>query len=63
MMSAVASSSEITPLPELIAHAKTRPGDLLYAAPVPGSLPHVTGQLLRQRAGIDLGFVPYPGTA
>jgi tripartite-type tricarboxylate transporter receptor subunit TctC len=23
----------------------------------------VTGQLLRQRAGIDLGFVPYTGTA
>ena len=63
MMIAVGSSSGITTLPELIAQAKKRPGDLFYAAPVPGSLPHVTGQLLRQRAGIDLGFVPYTGTA
>ena len=63
MVIAVGSSSGITTLPELIAQAKKRPGDLLYAGPIPGSLPHVTGQLLRQRAGIDLGYVPYTGTA
>ena len=63
MMIAVGSSSGITTLPELIAQAKDRPGDLFYAGNVPGSLAHVTGQLLRQRAGIDLGFVPYAGTA
>jgi tripartite-type tricarboxylate transporter receptor subunit TctC len=63
MMIAVSSSSGITTLPELIAQAKKRPGDLLYAGNLPGTLPHVTGQLLRERAGIDLGFIPYPGTA
>ena len=63
MMIAVGSSSEITTLPELIAQAKKRPGDLLYAGNQVGTLPHVTGQLLRERAGIDLGFVPYSGTA
>ena len=63
MMIAVGSSSGITTLPELIAQAKKRPGDLLYAGNLPGTLSHVTGQLLRQRAGIDLGFVPYSGTA
>ena len=63
MVIAVGSSSEITTLPELIAQAKKRPGDLLYAGPPLGTLPHVTGQLLRQRAGIDLGYVPYTGTA
>ena len=35
MMIAVGSSSEITTLPELIAQAKKRPGDLLYAGPHP----------------------------
>jgi tripartite-type tricarboxylate transporter receptor subunit TctC len=63
MVIAVGSSSEITTLPELIAQAKKRPGDLLYAGNQLGTLPHVTGQLLRERAGIDLGFIPYPGTA
>ena len=63
MVIAVGSSSEITTLPELIAQAKKRPGDLLYAGNQLGTLPHVTGQLLRERAGIDVGFVPYTGTA
>jgi tripartite-type tricarboxylate transporter receptor subunit TctC len=45
-------------LPELVALAKARPGKLLYGAPQ-GSLPHLTGELLKERAGIDLRFVPY----
>jgi tripartite-type tricarboxylate transporter receptor subunit TctC len=63
MVIAVGSSLGISTLPELIAQAKRRPGEILYAANVRGSLPNMTGELLRHRAAIDLTFVPYPGVA
>jgi tripartite-type tricarboxylate transporter receptor subunit TctC len=61
MVVAVASSFPVATLPELIARAKERPGEILYTANTRGSLPHLAGELLRLRSGIDLTFVPYPG--
>lgn len=52
-----------TTLPEFIALAKKRPGALHYAASTRGSLPHLTVEALRERAGIDITFVPYSGSA
>ena len=46
---------------ELIALAKTRPGMLNYASAGIGTLPHIEGELLKSRAGIDLRHVPYRG--
>lgn len=51
----------VSSLPELIALAKRRPGELTYAGNFRGSLPNMTGELLRMRAGIELTFVPYAG--
>jgi tripartite-type tricarboxylate transporter receptor subunit TctC len=48
-------------LPELIALAKSKPGELTYAANFRGSLPNMTGETFASRAGIKLTFVPYPG--
>ncbi len=48
-------------LQELIALAKSRPGQLSYATPGTGSSPHLAGELLRMQAGIDLLHVPYKG--
>ncbi|HEY2530076.1 MAG TPA: tripartite tricarboxylate transporter substrate-binding protein [Xanthobacteraceae bacterium] len=48
-------------LPELIALAKKRPGDLAYGSNGPGRLTHLTGELLQRRAGIKLLMVPYSG--
>jgi len=42
----------------LIAVAKKQPGKLTFGA-TQGSLPHLVGELLKERAGIDLTFVPY----
>jgi tripartite-type tricarboxylate transporter receptor subunit TctC len=53
----------VSSLPELIALAKKEPGKILYAGNTPGTLPALTGEMLKQRAGIDLTFVPYPGFA
>jgi tripartite-type tricarboxylate transporter receptor subunit TctC len=43
--------------------AKMETGKILYAGNTPGTLPALTGEMLRQRAGIDITFVPYPGFA
>ena len=61
MVVAVASSFPVATLPELIARAKEWPGEILYTANTRGSLPHLAGELLRIRSGIELTFVPYPG--
>ena len=49
-------------LQEFIALAKTQPGKLNYGSVGNGSASHLTMELLKQRAGIDLVHVPYPGS-
>jgi len=58
----VSPSLGVNTLPELIALAKSKPGKILYAAAGRGSMPHLASELLRSRADIDIGFVPYPST-
>ena len=48
-------------LPELIALAKQKPGELTYGTNGPGRLTHLTGELLASRAGIKLLMIPYSG--
>ena len=55
------NSISVNTLPEFIALAKIKPGELTYAANFRGSLPNMTGEWFRTRAGIDMTFVPYPG--
>ena len=50
-------------LPELIALAKREPGRYAYASTGSGGSPHLAGELLKLRAGIDLIHVPYKGAA
>lgn len=54
------NSTGVNTLPELIALAKNKPGELTYAANFRGSLPNMTGEWFRSRAGIEMTFVPYP---
>jgi len=48
-------------LQELIALAKAKPGSLNYASYGSGSQPHLSGEMLKNRAGIDIVHVPYKG--
>jgi tripartite-type tricarboxylate transporter receptor subunit TctC len=48
-------------LQELIKLAKVQPGRITYASYGSGSQPHLAGEMLRYRAGIDLVHVPYKG--
>jgi tripartite-type tricarboxylate transporter receptor subunit TctC len=63
LLIAVSPRLGVSSLPELIALAKQQPGKILYAGNTPGTLPALTGDMLKQRAGIDMTFVPYPGFA
>ncbi len=47
---------------ELIALAKTRPGDILYASSGHGTNPHLTVELFASMTQIKLMHVPYKGT-
>ena len=56
------SQSGIRTLADLVAKARQKPGDLVYASGGPGSLQHLTGELLAARAGVQLSHVPYRGS-
>jgi len=53
--------SGITSLPELIALAKQKPGEVAYAATGRGRLTHLTMELFQARTGTQLQLVPYAG--
>jgi tripartite-type tricarboxylate transporter receptor subunit TctC len=50
-------------LKELIAYAKQRPGRIDYASAGNGTLNHLLGVMLNQRAGLHLVHIPYRGAA
>jgi tripartite-type tricarboxylate transporter receptor subunit TctC len=62
MAIAVSPKLGVNTLAELIALAKRRPNEILYGA-TRLSVPHMTGELLNLRAGIQLGYVPTVGAA
>lgn len=50
-----------TTLAELLAHARSNPGKLSYASSGAGGSPHLAGEMLKLRAGIDIVHIPYKG--
>ena len=48
---------------EMIAEAKANPGKIAYGHSGNGSIHHLTMELFKQRAGIDMTAVPYKGGA
>ena len=48
---------------ELIALAKTRPGELNFASSGVGAAAHLTMELFKSRTGINMVHIPYKGTA
>jgi tripartite-type tricarboxylate transporter receptor subunit TctC len=50
-------------LPGMIAYAKAHPGKLTYASYGTGTTSHMSGELLKTMAGIDIVHVPYKGSA
>jgi tripartite-type tricarboxylate transporter receptor subunit TctC len=48
---------------ELVALAKSRPGQINYSSSGPGGAPHLAGELLKSMAKVDIVHVPYKGSA
>lgn len=48
---------------ELIAHAKANPGKLSFGSSGVGTSVHLSGELFKRMAGVDMVHVPYRGTA
>ena len=46
---------------ELIAAAKAQPGKLNYASSGSGATPHLSMELLKSMAGVDIAHIPYKG--
>ena len=49
-------------VPEFIAYAKANPGKINMASSGTGNLTHVSGELFKMMAGVDMIHVPYRGT-
>lgn len=63
MVLSVTPSLPVKNTKELIALAKQRPGELLYASSGSGSTGHVAAEMFSRQAGIKLLHVPYKGNA
>lgn len=46
---------------EVVALAKARPGTLNYGSYGSGSQPHLAGEMLKSKAGLDIAHIPYKG--
>jgi tripartite-type tricarboxylate transporter receptor subunit TctC len=47
---------------ELVALARAKPGEIKYASAGIGSSPHLSAEMFKQMAGVDLLHVPYKGS-
>jgi tripartite-type tricarboxylate transporter receptor subunit TctC len=56
-------STNVKNVAEMIAKAKSDPGNASYGTPGAGTLPHFMGVLMEQSAGISLNHVPFQGGA
>jgi tripartite-type tricarboxylate transporter receptor subunit TctC len=57
----VRADSDIKSVADLVRQAKANPTKFSYAHPGAGTKSHLTGELLKLRAGIDMVAVPYRG--
>jgi tripartite-type tricarboxylate transporter receptor subunit TctC len=55
-------STGVKSVNELIALAKARPGEILYASTGVGTAPHLAAELFDTRAGVKMVHVPYQGS-
>lgn len=60
---AVSAKAPFSTIPQLIAHAKARPGTVNFASAGVGGLAHLGTELFARTAGIQVTHVPYKGAA
>ncbi|MBX9774927.1 MAG: tripartite tricarboxylate transporter substrate binding protein [Xanthobacteraceae bacterium] len=60
---AVPKDSKFRSVGDILAAAKANPGKLTYASPGHGSSPHMSAELFKYMAKVDITHVPYRGAA
>ena len=60
---AVHPSVPVRTIRELIALAKSKPGEISFASNGTGTISHLTGELFQQQSGVRMLHVPYKGAA
>ena len=56
-------SVPVKSVPEFIAYAKANPGKINFASSGAGSTIHMSGELFKMMAGVNMVHVPYRGAA
>lgn len=56
-------SLEVRTFQELIAYAKAQPDSISYAGSTPGSVQHLSWEIIKKATDVDMQFVPYGGTS
>ena len=59
----VKNGLDVNSVKDLIAYAKANPGKLNYASSGSGSTIHLSAELFKKMAGVDMNHVPYRGSA
>lgn len=59
----VSNATKVQNVRELIALLKAQPGKLSYGSSGVGTPPHLSGELFKSMAGVDVGHIPYKGGA
>ena len=59
----VAAGSPHRGMADIIAAARAKPGQLTFASPGPGSAQHLSGELLKKLANVDMQHIAYKGAA
>jgi tripartite-type tricarboxylate transporter receptor subunit TctC len=57
----VRPDADIDTVAKLVRRAREKPGTFSYSTPGAGTLPHLVGELIKLRTGIDMVHVPFAG--
>jgi len=63
MVAVVPASSAITNLAQLLAALRAKPGEFNFGSGGNGNINHLSGELLKLQAGVQITHVPYKGSA
>src|SRR5262245_37290853 len=63
LIMAVNPAIAVQTVPEFIAYAKARPGQVNFASPGNGAVIHLSGELFKMLTGVSMVHVPYRGNA
>ena len=63
MVAVVPTSSAITNLAQLLAALRAKPGEFNFGSGGNGNINHLSGELLKLQAGVQITHVPYKGSA